>query len=262
MLPIKRVIAIVVFVSSMVTGWVAPELVLPATAPDAPPPIVVAEPSGPPPPPPQEPVPEPPVNVGKVCYLTFDDGPDGIYTTAILDILKQYDVKATFFVLGSRVNAYPAVTRRMLAEGHVIGNHTYSHNYANNSNLTAFLRELELTNAALEKATGQRTSLARVPGGSATGNFRANVQPYLSDYGYEYYDWNVDSEDALRRQTPAEEADHVVSHVVKHKTAMVLMHSIKSTTMKALPSIIERLQAKGYTFRVIGSDTPTFHFSG
>lgn len=264
MLPIKKAIAIVVFFSTMVTGWVAPDLVLPASAPViVAPPVVIAQPVDPlPPEKPTEPTVPPPSN-GKICYLTFDDGPDGTITPAMLDVLKNYGVKATFFVVGIKVDRYPNTLKRILNEGHAIGNHTYNHNYAKNNDLTAFATELERTNQSIERITGERTSVIRVPGGS-TGTFRAQVMPGLTKLGYEYFDWNVDSRDALdRKQTATQMADRVVHDVAQHKVAIVLMHSINTpTTLKALPAIIEGIQKKGYTFRVIGDSTHPVHFSG
>lgn len=264
MLPIKKAIAVVVFVSTMVTGWVAPELVLPASAPTyVAPPVVIVDPAPPEPPAePEQPPVQPPAS-GKVCYLTFDDGPDGTITPAMLDVLEQYGIKATFFVVGSKAAAYPKVLKRIKDEGHVIGNHSYSHNYANNKDLAAFTKELEMTNDAIERATGERTSLIRVPGGS-TRDFRNRLAPELAKLGYEYYDWNVDSRDALdRKQSASQMAQRVIDEASKHKVAMVLMHSINTPkSLAALPTIIEGLQAKGYSFSVITSSTPTFHFVG
>lgn len=264
MLPIKKAIAIVVFVSTMITGWVDPALVLPASAPTVVlPPVVIAEPTVPPPPvEPAQPPAKPPSS-GKICYLTFDDGPDGKITPAMLDVLKEYGVKATFFVVGNKVDQYPSVLKRIMNEGHAIGNHTYYHDYKKNSDLAAFTSEVERTNQSIERITGARTSLIRVPGGS-TSVFRSQVMPALAELGYEYFDWNVDSRDALDRQQTADQmADRVVSEVAKHKVAMVLMHSINTpTSLKALPSIIERIAKLGYSFRVISSSTDPLHFSG
>lgn len=267
MLPIKKPIAIVVFVSTMVTGWVAPELVLPATAPvNMNPLVVIAEPADPlpqvEPSQPTEPPPAPPGN-GKICYLTFDDGPDGIITPAMLDVLKEHGVKATFFVVGNKVDQYPSALKRIKDEGHAIGNHTYYHDYHKNNDLAAFTSELERTNQAIKRVTGERTSLIRVPGGS-TSTFRSQVMPGLAELGYEYFDWNVDSRDALdRKQNATQMADRVANGVAKHKVAIVLMHSINTpTSLKALPSIIERIQKMGYSFRVIGSSTKPIQFSG
>ncbi len=265
MLPAKKAIAIVVFVASMLTGWVVPEAVLPAMAPDdvPPPPVVIAEP-GIPPVEPEEPEQPPTPPSGKVCYLTFDDGPDGTITPAMLDILKEYDVQATFFVLGNKVDQFPAMVRRMRDEGHAIGNHTYSHNYAHKSDAKAFADDLERANRALMRAIGEPSMIIRVPGGSVPGDFVSKVWPHLKALGYDYYDWNVDSQDAVNRtQTASQMAQKVVSDVSRHKTAMVLMHNINTpTSLAALPAIIEGIQAMGYEFRAIDSTTRSVKFGG
>lgn len=264
MLPIKKAIAAVVFVASMVTGWVAPELVLPANAP-SPPPVVIAEPGEPPAPAPTEPAEptNPPVVPGKICYLTFDDGPDGSITPAMLDVLQQYGVKATFFVLGSKVDAYPKVLQRIKDEGHAIGNHTYSHNYAHKKDVDAFAADLEKANRAIERVTGERAMIMRVPGGSDS-DFRRNIMPHIASLGYQYFDWNVDSRDALDRvQSSSQMAERVIRQVSQHKVANVLMHSINTPkSLRALPAIIEGIQKLGYEFRAIDGSTTPVHFVG
>jgi len=262
MLPIKKAIATVVFVASMITGWMAPEMVLPANAPSDVPPIVIAEPGEPPAPEPTEPS-KPPVIPGRICYLTFDDGPDGRITPAMLDVLKQYGVKATFFVVGSKVDAYPKILKRIKDEGHAIGNHTYSHNYAHKQDAAAFAADLEKANRAIERVTGERAMIMRVPGGSDS-SFRRNVLPQIAKLGYQYYDWNVDSRDALDRvQTSSQMAERVVRQVAQYKVANVLMHSINTPkSLAALPAIIEGIQNLGYEFRVIDGSTTPLHFAG
>ncbi|MGI6357399.1 MAG: polysaccharide deacetylase family protein [Bacillota bacterium] len=251
----------IVFVTSMLTGWVAPEAVLPAMAPDdvPVPPVVIAEPGTPPVEEPEEPT-TPPSD--KVCYLTFDDGPDGTITPAMLDILKQYDVKATFFVVGRMVEYYPAMVKRMKDEGHAIGNHTYSHNLSHKSNAKAFADDLERANRALVRAIGEPSMIIRVPGGSKPSDFVSKVLPHLKTLGYEYFDWNVDSEDAInRKQTANQMAERVIREVSKRKTAMVLMHNINTpTSLAALPAIIEGIRDMGYEFKVIDSTTKPIHF--
>jgi peptidoglycan/xylan/chitin deacetylase (PgdA/CDA1 family) len=182
-------------------------------------------------------------------YLTFDDGP-GKLTPAVLDILKEEQVPATFFVLGEYVNQYPEHVKRMVAEGHAIGNHTYNHQYQNlYPSYALFKAQIEKTEQALLEKAGVTTSLIRAPGGTFS-HFDAFYFYYLDQAGYSVFDWNVDSGDARRANVPSKDIIHnVTSTPLKHEMN-VLMHdsSGHEETVRALPAIISFYKEKGYQF--------------
>lgn len=205
----------------------------------------------------------------KVAYLTFDDGPSG-NTTKILDILKEKDIKATFFVVAN--NEMKDTYKRIVDEGHVIGNHTYGHDYgAIYKSPDTFFADIEKLNDLLEEATGQRTKLIRFPGGSNnTVSRRAGGQGIMDvitkavkDEGYRYFDWNVDSQDASKnKQSKDVIVRSVLSGADYTNKAVILMHDApaKTTTVDALPEIIEGLTKKGFIFRSLDMHSPSMEF--
>jgi peptidoglycan/xylan/chitin deacetylase (PgdA/CDA1 family) len=194
-------------------------------------------------------------------YLTFDDGPSK-WTPQVLDVLKEYGVPATFFVLGEQAEANEETIRRIASEGHALGNHTYDHKYDDlYGSFDAFWEQTERTNDILESITGERVSLLRAPGGTAT-NFDAFYFYYLERAGYKIHDWNVDSGDSKRRGVPASE---IVANVKRTKLANemnVLLHdgAGHEESAKALPDIIEYFQEKGYRFEALRDETSPISF--
>jgi peptidoglycan/xylan/chitin deacetylase (PgdA/CDA1 family) len=181
----------------------------------------------------------------KVAYLTFDDGPNAIYHPFILDILKQYDVKATFFLVGQNVEAYPAVSKRTVAEGHAVGNHSLTHAFLPALSQKEVQNEINLTDKILKSTLNiSSIKIFRPPYGGINPEIRAlaknnNLQVYL---------WDVDPRDWSEPTT-----DELVNRVINftHNGSDILLHSNHSSTVKALPRIIERLRAEGYTFGLI-----------
>ncbi|WP_082683561.1 polysaccharide deacetylase family protein [Fictibacillus sp. FJAT-27399] len=181
----------------------------------------------------------------KVAALTFDDGPDGKTTDQILYILKKYHVKATFFVVGKQVKAYPSVIKRIHKDGHYIGNHTYSHPSLTKSNRTKIRSELTKTNQLLHPLIGYQPAVMRPPYGSYNNLViseakRAHMKVVI---------WSVDTRDWSGVSTGT------ILNTVKKETrpgAIILQHTIPhknmSNTTVALPKIIERLKKQGYTF--------------
>lgn len=201
----------------------------------------------------------------KIAYLTFDDGPSA-NTSAILAVLKQYDIKATFFV-----NGHPHLRdlyRQISDDGHALANHTYSHDYkkiyksADNfkkdvKKLDTFLKEITGTepNYILRYPGGSNNHIGRDYGGMGIMN---SVIKEMNKEGYLYFDWNVDSSDAyVFRQTK----DNIVQAVLTQSSTLnhpiILMHDLdpKTTTVEALPEIIEGLLSKGFAFDVLSKDT-------
>ncbi len=185
-------------------------------------------------------------------YLTFDDGPSK-YTEQVLDILREEEIKATFFVVGQLVPDRKAVVSRIAREGHAIGNHTYNHVYSElYGSFKGFWSQAVKTDDVLEEALGEKPFLLRAPGGTAT-NFDAFYFYYLEQAGYTVVDWNVDSRDAIRQGVPAEEIIATVKKSPLKHQLTVLMHdgAGHGETVKALPEIIAYYKQQGYAFAAL-----------
>ena len=188
---------------------------------------------------------------GKKVYLTFDDGPSS-NTDQILDILKDYDVKATFFVVGKTDERSVKAYQRIVEEGHTLAMHSYSHKYDEiYESKEAFARDLNALQEYLYETTGVWPRIYRFPGGSSNTVSKVDMQElieYLTDIGITYFDWNVASGDAVSRTLPAETiVNNCLSGIEKQKESVILMHdaSNKGTTIEALPQIIEAIQEQG-----------------
>ncbi|SHI68285.1 Peptidoglycan/xylan/chitin deacetylase, PgdA/CDA1 family [Geosporobacter subterraneus DSM 17957] len=210
------------------------------------------------------------VSQNKTAYLTFDDGPSS-NTIKILDILKKYEIKATFFVIGSETESSKKIYRRIVEEGHVIGNHTYSHNYNKiYASVENFMEDIWKLEALLEEVAGVKPKIIRFPGGSknqassrAGGKgLMADLITRLQEEGYQYFDWNVTSKDASA-VTPDKEiiVRSVLEGIQGKKEAIILFHdnAPKTTTVEALPEIIEALLEKGYKFEVLSETSYYVH---
>ncbi len=190
----------------------------------------------------------------KRAFLTFDDGTSQ-NTEKILDILKQYDVKATFFVTG---DCDETLLKRMQQEGHVVGNHTNSHKYdVLYASSDAFWEDFNRQQEYLENVLGTASVFMRFPGGSNNSVGMRNgvmkeITEQANENGYIYVDWNVDSGDAKGNGVSKDTIVYnVLSGVAGKNQAVILMHQTKpkTTTVEALPQIIEGLQAQGYEIR-------------
>lgn len=188
---------------------------------------------------------------GKKVYLTFDDGPSS-NTDQILDILKDYDVKATFFVVGKTDERSVKAYQRIVEEGHTLAMHSYSHKYDEiYESKEAFARDLNSLQEYLYETTGVWPRIYRFPGGSSNTVSKVDMQElieYLTDIGITYFDWNVASGDAVSRTLSAETiVNNCLSGIEKQKESVILMHdaSNKGTTIEALPQIIEAIQEQG-----------------
>lgn len=200
----------------------------------------------------------------KTIYLTFDDGP-GPYTEQLLDVLKKYDVKATFFVTCLNSN-YSDSIGRAYREGHSIGAHTASHNYKKvYASEEAYFADLDEVQQLIYDQTGEYTDLVRFPGGSSNtvSNFNPGIMTrlaqMLTDEGYQYFDWNVSSGDAGETTKTSVVVDNVISGCNGRKASVVLQHDIKDYSVNAVESIIIWGQNNGYTFRALNVDSPTAH---
>lgn len=182
----------------------------------------------------------------KVIALTFDDGPEDIYTPQILKILKEKQVKATFFVMGQQVRAYPKLLNQIHMEGHAIGNHTWNH--PNIATLTdaQMIQTVQSTNDEIKKVTGVQTNLFRPPYGS----MKDSQIETLNKLGYRSISWTIDSLD-----WNGTSANIILSRVNVRALpgGIVLMHNFKDARkldgmIEALPKMIDNLRAQGYEF--------------
>lgn len=199
--------------------------------------------------------------VPQKVYLTFDDGPSE-NTSKILDILKEKDVKATFFVTGNEDESAKELYQRIVAEGHTLGMHSYSHKYSViYSSLEAFQDDFNRLRTELTEITGVEPKIMRFPGGSSNQVSNIDMREFirfLKEEGVSYYDWNVASGDATSQAyTPDELVENVMKDVVKYDTSIVLMHdaSTKGTTVEALGPMIDQLKALDVELLPINENT-------
>ena len=193
----------------------------------------------------------------KIAYLTFDDGPSEIVTNLILDVLKEENVKATFFVIGSNLNKYPEIVKRAYTEGHYIANHGYSHNYEKiYSNADNVLEEYNKTEKAIQKAIGvseYSSHLFRFPGGYSGSSYKTikrKAGNLLNKNNISYIDWNVLTGDAQGANTKEKIIKNIKKYTKDKGNIVVLMHdsSSKILTYETLREVITYLRGEGYIF--------------
>jgi len=192
-------------------------------------------------------------SVQKKIALTFDDGPQDVYTPQILDILKKYHIKATFFLIGKNVEAFPGVAKRIAQEGHCIGNHTYSHPDLILKNKEQIRLELKNAEEIIYRATGVRPHLFRPPYGA--DNHWVSLE--AENLGYVIIQWSVSGLNGRKDS----QFDKIVRRVITNTQngSIILLHdgnrlsnrTDRSQIVKALPIIIESLQQKGFQFVTI-----------
>lgn len=205
----------------------------------------------------------------KYAYLTFDDGPSE-NTEKILDFLKANNIHATFFVLGK--DGEEDIYRRIVDEGHTLAIHSNTHNYDEiYQSVDAFMDDISVLSEKIESATGTRPTILRFPGGSNNTigaryggkDVMDKIISAVTKAGYTYFDWNVDSLDASKNR---QDKDVIVKSVLdgarNKDEAIILMHDAqpKTTTVEALPEIVEGLRKQGFSFKVITEDTPQVKF--
>lgn len=199
----------------------------------------------------------------KTIYLTFDDGP-GPSTRKLLDILDQYQVKATFFVIDT---GYGSIMKEIVDRGHSIGIHTVSHDYqAIYASPEAYFADLLAMQQVIYDNTGVETTLLRFPGGSSNTISRTSCEGIMSilaeavqNAGFQYFDWNVDSDDAGKARDAETVAKNVVEGIENSGTSIVLQHDIHSYSVDAVEQIIQWGQENGYVFRALTENSPGFH---
>lgn len=207
------------------------------------------------------------INVlGKAVYLTFDDGPSYL-TASVLDILDQYQVKATFFV--TYKPEYEAIYKEIVNRGHAIGIHTATHDYnVVYASYEQWLADFTLLYDYVYQVTGVKASVYRFPGGSCgsyckASNLKSQCVAYLSSLGMQYFDWNVVSGDGAV-VTAEESYNNVIGSINKRNLPVVLMHdgTNKETTVQALPSILQQLRDWGYTFDTLNANVAPIQQEG
>ncbi|WP_337035648.1 polysaccharide deacetylase [Paenibacillus illinoisensis] len=201
-------------------------------------------------------------NKEKVVYLSFDDGP-GKHTREVLDILREEQVKATFFVLGEQAERYPELIQAAVEEGHALGNHTYNHHYDElYRDFKSFWKQVKQTEDIVNRITGFRPNLVRAPGGTY-GHFDQNYFDLLELGGYTVMDWNVDSGDSKRKGVPAKEILRNSTKVPAGTGSVILlMHDggAHAETVKALPGIIKYYRDQGYRFDTMKAEDQPVQF--
>ena len=180
----------------------------------------------------------------QAVHLTFDDGP-GRHTPAIVDILTQHDVRATFYLIGNRVVRYPDQARRIASQGHQIGNHSWSHPYLTSLDAAGITQEIQSTQEAIETATGLRPSLLRPPFGAVN----ADVEAAVAQSGLTMAMWTIDPQDWLEVREASDIVDCVLAQAQVQAQAqpggVVLLHVNHQHTVDALPGIITGLRKLG-----------------
>jgi peptidoglycan-N-acetylglucosamine deacetylase len=202
----------------------------------------------------------------KIAYLTFDDGPSHT-TREILDILKEDNLRATFFVLGSTITEEgKAYLKEMVEEGHTIGIHTYSHNYKNiYSSVEAYLDDFYKVYHQIYEITGVKVNIFRFPWGSINSynkRIHKELAAEMERRGFTYYDWNISAEDSIGKPTASRIKKNIINGLDDFNSPIILMHdaSVNSLTADTLPDIIESIRKKGYEFDTLNHRKP-YQFS-
>lgn len=200
-----------------------------------------------------------------IVYLTFDDGPSQ-NTIKVLDILKENDIKATFFVVLNTSEEAKSIYRRIVEEGHTIGVHTASHNYKQiYASVDSYLEDFNTMFNYVYEVTGVKPQIFRFPGGSINAYNQEIYQRIAAEMlrrGFTYYDWNVSSGDSKAGMQEGVIRNAVISGVEHFDKSIVLMHdsSTRATTAAALPAIIENLKEK-YEFRSLDNSVRPIVFT-
>lgn len=190
----------------------------------------------------------------KIMYLTFDDGPSKTVTPEVLDILKEHDIKATFFMIGSLIEENGDIVERVVREGHTIANHSYSHNYKSlYASTNSFMDEIKKTDSALDEIVGDsyKPKYVRLPGGGF-GTAYEEIKETLIQEGYQYITWNAVTNDAVEKNASPEKLFTNFKETLNgNNYSVALMHDApgQKNTPQSLRLIIEYLKKEGYEFR-------------
>lgn len=181
----------------------------------------------------------------KTMYLTFDDGPSAENTSAVLDVLKARNIRATFFVVGENVRKHPDVAKRIAAEGHTIGIHCNRHDYKElYESRDSYLADFEEAYRAVLEVTGVKPVLYRFPGGSINGYNRKVYKEIIAEMdarGFVYFDWNASLDDALKKSRPQELIDNAMKTILGRQQVVLLAHDMVHSTSLCLDGLIDQL---------------------
>lgn len=205
----------------------------------------------------------------KTAYLTFDDGPSRV-TPQVLDLLKAEGIHATFFVTYHEYSHYDEMLRRIVAEGHTLGNHTYSHVYDKiYASPESFLSDVKQMREKIYEITGIDTTLFRYPGGSiaakkfSKGSSDTDIFETMERAGYFYFDWNADGGDQIAPFPSGNEvAQRILSTTKNLNNTVVLLHDtgLSQNTLEALPLVIQGLRDQGFSFGTLSEDAIKVQF--
>ncbi len=187
----------------------------------------------------------------KTIYLTFDDGPSDRVTPKILDILKEENVKATFFIVGTSAENRKYLLEREFEEGHTVAVHSYSHKYSEiYSSRESLLKDINKCNEVIKSVTGSYSDIYRFPGGSY--GLSDKLISAVKDCGLKYVDWNASTRDAEYYSAPPEILYKSTIDTAKGRDKVVLLahdSTTKTTTAKALKNIIKYFKSQNYVFK-------------
>lgn len=174
--------------------------------------------------------------------MTFDDGPHPQNTPRLLDMLSKRNIKATFYVIGGNVDRYPHIARRIVAEGHEIGNHTYTHRKLTSLGSSEVRKEMQRTQDAIARATGVKPRTMRPPYGALRTDQRVTI---MKEFGYPTILWSVDPRD-WQRPGPSVVTSRILAGA--GSGAIILAHDLHAPTVSAMPATFDGLLSRGYKF--------------
>ncbi|MFN4214579.1 polysaccharide deacetylase family protein [Exiguobacterium sp.] len=195
----------------------------------------------------------------RLVYMTFDDGPRP-ETLLLLDVLRKHQVKATFFILGKQIKANEATLKRIVAEGHVLGLHSMTHDKKQfyKSPYTA-VEEMKRVQQLIFETTGVKTNVMRVPYGSVPHMTKPH-RDAMTKVGFHMWDWNVDSLDWKRKNEPRLLQYETIRHVRANAIASVVLMHDQSISPASLDYVLRHLKREQYVFTTIADSTPPYHF--
>lgn len=198
----------------------------------------------------------------KTMYLTFDDGPSEENTRKVLEILRERNIKATFFLVGENVRNHPEVARQIVAEGHAIGIHCDNHDYdALYESVDSYVADFEKARQTVYEVTGVETNLFRFPGGSINAYNKKTSKAIIremTDRGYIYYDWNASLEDAVKNPDPKQLIENGVSTTFGRKKVVMLAHDVVGCTGLCLEELLDSLPE--YEMKPLSEDVEPIRF--
>lgn len=202
-------------------------------------------------------------NIKKKVYLTFDDGPTPVITDKILDVLKEQNIKATFFVVGKEIPEREEILKRIYNEGHSIGLHTYSHKFRKiYSSEDVFVNEMLTTREKIKELVNVSPTAIRFPGGSSQHLTRSLLDK-LHNNNLKVYDWNVDLYDGSKPKAPVSQIVKNGENLKPQYTRIIILAHCNSNnlnTVKALPEIIKFYKDSGFEFAPITDEIDEYYY--